>query len=425
MSDVPQKLSPEIGAALGVSSRKLVRVLATVVEAISAKLFVQSIVAQDTATTLAITEALAANQWELLERKIYRATSRDGVSYVLTSYTDKPVLHQLNVYDGRSGAYILYEDVNKSKPVLGLNTWYARDTRYLDLYYPDRIEKYIFSYNEGWLKRRDVEGETWPVDWTDNDNKPLGIPLIEFTLGESDLAHGAVQVQQDINEALVDQMAVSRTQGFPQRYYTGAGSLNYYTGLLGQPLLDATGKQPLVRTVKLTPGSIMPLQSGEELGQLDQADIDTGLVDKLLHILSLITTVPTFYFTGDFPSGIALIQAETRLNSKCEEHQSYLTQGLTDLFRFMLKLSNVYGKKNYNIEAPILITWYPPQVETEDLRLDKMTKTAQALVALDAIGGLSTETKVRLAFRLVRPGASDEDIDAEVERVLNAPLPVI
>lgn len=412
LADTPVKLTDEMSYALGTPARKLVRVLRTVIEAIAAKLFVKSLTLSDVDADGAVKEWLNASNWEQLERVLWKATVRDGTTYALVGYDDAPVIHQLDMYDGRTGALLVYGATNREYAEYGINTWYAADNqRYLDVYYANRIEKYLYDGRE-WLKRKDTPDETWPIAWVDDQGLPLGVPLIEFTIGESDLANGAVQIQSDLNEALLDQLAVSRTQGFPQRYLKGAGSLQYVTNSYGQPLYNTAG-MPIVRTIKLVPGSVMPLGANEELGQLDQADTDTALIDKLLHVLSLITTVPTFYFTGDFPSGVALIQAETRLNGKAEEHQGHLTQGLVELVRTMLLLSNVFGSTAYDTETLIDVVWEPPQIETEDLRLDRLTKTAQAVTLLMGAGALSTEQ----AVALLHPEWTPEQQQQEVNRI--------
>ena len=214
LSNAPVKLSEEIALALGQNKRNLVRVLSTVVDAIADKLFVKSMTFSDTMLQQQTEEWLAANKWELLERKLYRYAVRDGKSYALVSYKNNaPSISVLELYDGKQGAIVLYSDKDTSVPLLGVNTWYSGTDRYLDVYYDNRIEKYLYNGYE-WTKRTDYEGESWPVDFTDENNAPLGIPLIEYSIGESDLADGAVQIQKDINEALLDLMAVNRTMGY-------------------------------------------------------------------------------------------------------------------------------------------------------------------------------------------------------------------
>lgn len=409
LSDVPVTLTSEIASALGTSQRQLSRVLEAVIEAIAAKLFVQSVTLSDPNSDTAVKEWLT--DWELLERQLWKAAVRDGTTYALVGYEQTPVIHQLDTYDGRTGAVIVYADVNKRRALYGLNTWHVGKTSYLDLYYPERIEKYVIV--DGiWEKRKDSKDEQWPIDWTDNQGQPLGIALVKLSIGESDLAGGAVQTQTDINNALLDQIAVSRTMGFPQRYLKGSNSSQYLTNSYGQPFLNSVGI-PISRTIKLTPGSIMPVQQDEELGQLSQASIDTTLIDKLLHLLSLQTTVPTFYFTGDFPSGVALIQAETRLNGKAEEHQGYLTTGLLDLIRLMLRLSNTFGSTQFDTETQIDIVWYPPQIEDETVRRERQDSVAKNVTLLMGAGVLSLET----AVTMLHPDWDEQQIAAEVNRI--------
>lgn len=413
----PVALSPDMAAALGAvglerqHQRKLLRVLNTVIDAIADKLFVESITLDNQET---VTQWLAQNRWETLQRKLYRALVRDGAAYILTSFTNAaPVYSLREAYDGRCGAAYVYANNNSDEVLFALNTWYQGTDRYLDLYFPDRIEKYINRDGSTWERRQDTPDEQWPIDWTDNKGAPLGLALVKFDISDSDI-EDAVQIQQDINDALLDLLATSRTMGFPQRYIIGTSNPEYLLNEYGNPLIDIFGR-PIRRNLTTSPGSIFVIQGKEsQFGQLGQATADTSVLDKLLHLLSLVTTVPTFYFTGgDIPSGVALIQAESRLNSKVEDHQGELTPAVEALLRLSLRLSNTFGNTAYNADTRIDIRWASPQIETEDLRLDRMTKTAQAVTLLMGAGVLSVEQ----AVRMLHPEWDEQQVQTEVARI--------
>lgn len=399
LSNKPIALSQEMAAALGTQKRQTIKVLQTVIDAISSKLFIETLHSDDTVFNEQLTTWLNASKWETLERAIWKAVIRDGKTYILTAYENNaPLLHHIDLYNGRDGAYVF---PGKS---YGINTWYDGDTRYLDIYYTDAIEKYINQDGE-WIPLLDE-----PIAWTDNNNNPLGLALIEFCIGESDLANGAIQLQDDINFALIDLLATSRTMGWPQRYIKGASSLKYISNPYGQALTTSAG-MPIPRSVTLTPGSIQLIGKDEELGQLDSADPNATVFDKLLHALYIATTVPSFYFSGDFPSGVALILSEQRLNHKVESHQGSLTSAVKQAVQMMQQLSNTFGNTGFNVSVDV--DWHSPEILTEDLKMEIQKNKAQYVFQLKNAQVISTET----AVRILHEEWTEDQIQAEVARI--------
>lgn len=425
VSERPVVLGSDIAAALGQIQvqtpgggqqmrRKLLRILNAIIDAIAGKLFVESITTDIVNTDLqsVVDQWLTKNRWDTLQRKLFRAIVRDGEAFILTSFVDgAPVYNIREAFDGRCGAAYIYG--NNEKVLCAINTWYQGNDRYLDVYYADRIEKYINQAAGNWQPRTDYADEQWPVDWTDNANAPLGLALTKFDIGDSDI-EDAVQIQDDINQVLLDLLATSKTMGFPQRYVIGTSNPEYLLDQYGNPLFDVFQK-PIRRNLTASPGSILVLQGKDtQFGQLPQASVDTSVLDKLLHLITVVTTVPTFYFTGgDFPSGVALVQAESRLNSKVEEHQSELTSPLEELLRLSLRLSNTYANTAYDTATDIVIKWFPPQVETEDLRIQKRESLAKAITLLMGAGAMSTET----AVRALHPNFDETQIQNEVAKI--------
>lgn len=402
LSNKPIALSQEMAAALGTPKRQTIKVLSTVIDAISSKLFIDTIATDDTNVNTQLLQWLDVNKWNTLERELWKAVIRDGKTYLLTAYDNNaPALYHVDLYNGKDGAYLVYKN---GKPSYGMNTWCDGDTRYLDLYYPERIEHYINTDGE-WIALGDE------VAWTDTNNNPLGIALVEFSIGESDLANGAVQLQDDINFALVDLLATSRTMGWPQRYIKGSSSLKYVMNQFGQAFTTSAG-MPIPRTVLLTPGSMQLIGKDEEFGQLDSATSDATVFDKLLHALYIATTVPTFYFTGEFPSGVALLLSEQRLNHKVESHQGSLTPSVQQSIQMMLALSNTFGNTSYSAER-IVVDWNSPEILTEDLRLEQRKSAAQYVFQLKSAGVMSIEQ----AVRTLNPEWAEDEVQKEIAAI--------
>jgi hypothetical protein len=407
----PVVLSPDMAAALGSvnGERRLTPVLATVVEAISNKLFVdpKGCKAAKVKDTKVIAEWLGDNQWAVIERELYQTLIRDGTAYLFVCWSERPLFTVRPSFDGTTGALACGG--------FTLNAWKDGDRHYLDLYYPDRIEKYTRIAEGQWEPRRDQEQEPWPVPWVDAKGQPLGIPLIAFSIGKSDV-EPALQIGRDINEAILDLVATSRLQGWPQRFLKGKRAVSVMLSPEGQPLIHPHTNRPIPRHMKLTPGSVMLLDNESELSQLEGATPNTGAIDKLLELLSLVTTVPTHYFKGEWPSGVALIQAESRLNSKAESHQGRLTSAIVEVLRLCFRLSNTFGNTTYDADQELLIGWHSPEIETEDLRRERETATRENVVALHAAKLMSLET----ALKALHPEWSEEAIQREVALLSSA-----
>lgn len=394
-------VTKEMANVLGTKERQLIRVLKAVIHAIANKLFVEGIIVgtqQDE-----INRWLKVNRFENLQRDIFRAVVRDSEVFILTSYVNNaPKYNIVEAYDGQTGAQYIY---NGDTVAFAVNVWKLGKEKYLDVYYADRIEQYSYKDDE-WLLYNEI-------DWTDTNNQPLGIALVKFDISESDIAE-AVQLQRDINEAIVDLIAVSRTMGFPQRYTSGKFNPNYLVNEAGS-ILRYNG-QPIQNKLEVTPGSLPHFGEGTTLGQLEAATADTTVIDKLLHFISIVTTVPTFYFDGgNMPSGVALVQAETRLNTKVESHQGLLSPAFEELIKLSARLQSTFGT-GITLDDDITIKWASPVVYTADLQLQMEQAEYTKIVVLKDAGLLSLEQ----AVRMLHPEWEDTDIQAEVLRLQTA-----
>lgn len=404
-------LSPDMAAALGAPNgeRRLIPVLDTVVEAIVAKLFVRQIDAEKVKDTRVLGGWFGDRAWALAERELYRAAVRDGRAYLLVRWSDDgPLFDVRGAYDGGSGAGA----VRAHGELTGtFNTWAEGETSYLDCYYPDRIEKYARKAEGQWQPRQDAPDEAWPIAWVDVDGQPLGMALVEYTIGGSAIER-ALQVARDLNEAVLDMVATSRLQGWPQRYLRGKRNVSVLTTPEGQPVLAANGR-PIPRRVELTPGSVMLLDQESEIGQLAGAAPNVAAIDQLLALLSWLTTVPTHYFTGDWPSGVALLNSELRLNHQVEQLQGRLSAAVAATARLALALANTFAGTAYRASQRLAVTWYPPQIESVEVVQARQQATADIVAKLFAAKLMSLDE----ALTALHPDWPPERRDAELARL--------
>jgi hypothetical protein len=163
----------------------------------------------------------------------------------------------------------------------------------------------------------------------------------------------------------------------------------------------------------------MLLDQETEIGQLDGSSPNSAAIDKLLELLSWLTTVPTHYFTGQWPSGVALLNSEMRLNHKVEGHQGRLTSAVVEVVRLCLRLSNAFAGTAYSDSQRITVRWAPPQIETEDLRQERETATVERVTKLVEAQLMSIDE----ALKELHPDWPQERIDEERERLARVTPP--
>lgn len=404
------RLTEDMAALLGANTgtRRIVPFLAVVTETVASKLELdeQALQASKVRDSKQLVAWLGDAAWGLTERDLYRAVSRDGVAYILTRWIDsRPDYAVREAFDGTSGAF----SATIAGQPAAVNCWKQDDTVYADVYYESQIETYQRVGDAQWRRRADAPGDAWPLDWTDDAGQPLGIALVAYSIGRSDVAD-ALQLGRDLNEAVIDLVATSRTQGWPQRFLRGQKNAAVLLNDAGQPIISPLTGRPFPRTVKALPGSIMPLQGEAELGQLDAAVPRTEALDALLELLSLITTVPTHYFRGEWPSGVALIQAESRLNHKVEGHQARLSQAVVAMLQLSMRLANTFGGATFDPAQTLDIPWHAPQIETEEIRRERDQATTDQVTKLYSAKLMSIDT----ALRALHPDWDDAQIADEV-----------
>jgi hypothetical protein len=422
----PIVLPDDMAAALGAvfSRRRLTPFAGVTVDVVSSKMEIdrEALKLPGATETKAVKAWLSDDNWASTERELWSVVVRDGKGFLLVNWDlpdpaspdfeePKPCFKVIPAFDGHSGAGQVCGD--DDKPEFAFNAWLADDDYYFDAYFPDRIEKYIkrkeAAGKTAWAMRQDSEDELWPLPWTSEDGTPLGIPLLHFGIGGSDIAD-AIQISRDLNDALLDMLAMGRTQGWPQRFIKGSRNSDVMTNGLGQPIVSAHTGRPIKKQVVLAPGSVMLLNEGSELGQLPSATPSPNVVDKLMEMLAFVTTVPSHYFSGEWPSGVAIGQSEGRLNHKVEDHQSRLSQPMAKTIALMLRLSNHFAGTSFKTVFKIVVPWHSPEVETYDIKIEREAAVREHTVDLYAAGLMTLKTSIKL----LHPDWTEDEIDEEV-----------
>jgi hypothetical protein len=221
----------------------------------------------------------------------------------------------------------------------------------LNLYYPDRIEKYEGMGDLEYLTHAPNMFliETVPNPWNE-------IPVFHFRThrpyGKPE-HYDAYGPQDAINKLINTHMYTVDYQGAPQRYALTTGG---QTAELEDFSDDDTSRENL-GSLQNGPGQLWYLQGVQAVGQFPAADPETFTkpVLEFVNAMAAITSTPLhFFMKGSYiPSGEALRVAEAPLTKKVVNRQLAFGSTWRDLFKFILRVEG--------ISADIEIFWKNPE----------------------------------------------------------------
>ncbi len=233
----------------------------------------------------------------------------------------------------------------------------------MNLYYPDRVEKFYRLSNDDqsspedeWRTWQDEGDTSWQVPWVDAQGEPLGIPIVHFRhkhlgggMGTSEL-RSTVSQQDLLNKMVVDMAEIFDYMAFPQRWIKGQA-------------VDAINLTP-------GPGEYLTL-NGEDMdaGQFPAADLSSvsDAVEEQLSRLARRSRTPLHLLTGGTPpSGEALKTAESGLVAKCKSAQVVFGQSWEDVAQLMLRLGAANGVLPVQIGEPVVAQAQWSSAQTRD-----------------------------------------------------------
>ena len=253
-----------------------------------------------------------------------------------------------------------YDDERPGLITLAAKMWLLHDDRArLNLYWPDRIERYVSSApvagpvrrSASWdanpspgIRRRstwipyELEGEPWPVP------NPWGtVPVIHFAndadvgrYGRSEL-RDVVPLQDGLNKVLTDFILASEQGGFPQKVILG---LDADDEQVREGLRRLEGGLNKIFSIPADADGNMPSIAEFAATNLQQFSAGVELFDTLI---SRATRVPVHYLqmSGTFPSGRALRIAEAPFVGKIEDRQAAYGNVWEDAMALALRMRGV------------------------------------------------------------------------------------
>lgn len=248
-----------------------------------------------------------------------------GESYVI-AWKDEDGEVEAYYNDPRM-CHMFYDPDHPRKKLFAAKWWVGEDDgkRYLNLYYPDRIEYYISTQKaEAFTTWRGMQ----PAGSEPNPTEE--VPVFHFRIDRrktTSRLDNVIEPQDALNKLFADMMVAAEFGAFKQRYVISAADVN---------------------SLKNSPNEIWALPAGDGPGQQTSAGEFSATeltnyisaMDKIAQSIAIISRTPKHYILaqGGDPSGEALIAMEAPLNKKAQSAIDRFKPTWSELAAFLLKL---------------------------------------------------------------------------------------
>ncbi len=297
------------------------------------------------------------NRMDMRAGEIHKETLKCGDAYMIVWPNARG---EAVMYPNRAASMaVRYDDDAPGRITWAAKAWRNADKYVrLNMFYPDRIEKYISREQaEGTLpdakgfvaldeperttpsvKRGHASSYPPPTVSSSVIANPYGIvPVFHFAnnadldLGGRSELEAAIPVQDGLNKSVLDMLVAMEFAAYRQRWAAGI-EVEY----------DADGKaiQPFIAGAEhlWIAGSAQARFGDFEAAELDQF---LKVKDSFRIDMASVTGTPLHYFlqqAGGYPSGESLRKAETRFIAKVRDRQASFGQVWADAMAFAMKI---------------------------------------------------------------------------------------
>jgi hypothetical protein len=311
-----------------------------------------------------VADVLDANRFDGLQNEVHEAALRDADTAVMVSWDNdkqRVVLTHEPAWDGSQGMLFVHGPDNSVQAAL--KVWQESreslgDTTRVNVYYADRIEKYV-SRGGGSLGRYEVEGEPWPAMLPAINGEPLGVTVVHFPnraagftpYGRSEIEN-AVPLQDALNRTLTSLVMASELTAFQLKVAIG----------FDPPADVAPGSWIVVGKGGVSPDQRVDafvLESGQVVPYIQAADWLVGQIGKITD-----TPLPEF-MGGDVTSGEALKQREVNLIGKVQRFQTTIGNRWEDVLVLAHRLQTAFGSKKPPAFTQFSCSWDSPELRND------------------------------------------------------------
>lgn len=283
-------------------------------------------------------------------------------------------------YNSAKTTRLVYDVDNPTRKKYAIKKWTmpaqlgmkAKPPTRVNIYYPDRIEKYITTPNSkgnnrrDWVRYTEEDDGQWPAE------NPFGeIPVFHFRTGTpyGDPEHRAAYGPQDaINKLIITHAATIDYHGFPQRYFLadptrGSDELADFNTSDDINRFEDTGHDA---TLRAGPGEVWWLNGVRQAGQFNPPDPQVFLapLETYVRMMAQVTQTPLHYFDPQTytrlpPSGESIRAAEVPLLKKVRRRQIIYGRSWEEVTRFVLKVATWNSAEGVITNAAVATRWTP------------------------------------------------------------------
>lgn len=351
------------------------------VDLITEKLTITAVTVPDNPdANTALQAILKRNKWQIQHKDMLMRAGEYGDANILVwpdvDDTGDPVAVDMYLNSPHC-TRVFYDTENPLVKAFSVKKWTTGDRVRVNLYYPDRIEKY--RSEQGRVHQIDASGLEPYVDDEDGPEWPAPNPFGEVPMFHLHNAnpYGVPEhkdfygVQQILTKLITGHMSTVDYAAVPQRYALADPEIdradpgdddNFGMGLEGDE--DSGAADDPQSQLSADPGSVWLLQGMKAVGQFDVAD-PKGFLDPMLTYLRMgaqVTDMPVNRIdpTGAVQSGDSRRIAEAPFLAKVADRQTRYGDEFKAAFEFALKILGFE-------DADVVITWAPLQtVEDTD-----------------------------------------------------------
>ncbi len=302
----------------------------------------------------------SANRMRIRSGEIHKEALKCGDAYMIV-WPDQDG-HAMLYPNRAANCIVTYDDEIPGRIIRAAKHWRGSDKRMrLNLFYSDRIEKYISKeVVEGTIPPATefvplVEPHSSAAGADSVVENPYGVvPVFHFAnnadigaFGRSEL-EAAVPIQDGLNKSMLDMLVAMEFSAYRQRWAAGI-----------EVQFDAAGKAVAPYTAGVD--ALWITQNPEaKFGDFATADLEQFLKvkDSFRGDIASVTGTPLHYFmqnsTRSLASGEALKKAESRFLAKIRDRQEAFGQVWADVIEFALKV------EGWSPLARLITQWEDP-----------------------------------------------------------------